>query len=133
MIETLAILVLLGAAQQPPREVKSPLSPEEELAEFKLLPGLRMELVASEPDVESPVAAAFDENGRLFVVEMLDYPIYDRSGPPRGRVRMLEDKEGRGRYRASSVYADGLLMAQGVMPWKGGILVTAAPNVIYLK
>lgn len=129
-IEILALALL---AQAKPREVKSPLTPEEELAEFKVLPGLRVELVAAEPDVQSPVAAAFDENGRLFVVEMLDYPIYDKSRPPQGRIRMLEDRSGDGRFTATSVFAEGLLMAQGLMPWKGGLLVTQAPNVLYLK
>ncbi|RPH37328.1 MAG: dehydrogenase, partial [Planctomycetota bacterium] len=132
MIKYLA-LVLVLLTQEKPREIKSPLTPEQSLAEFRIRPGLRMELVASEPDVQSPVAAAFDENGFLYAVEMLDYPTPDPSKPPRGRVKRLEDRDGDGRYETSVVYADGLLMAQGVLPWKGGILVTQAPNVLFLK
>jgi putative membrane-bound dehydrogenase-like protein len=120
-------------AQDKPRQIKSPLTPEQALAEFKVRPGLRVELVAAEPEVQSPVAAAFDERGRLFVVEMLDYPIYDKSKPPQGRIKCLEDRDGDGRYETATVYAENLLMAQGVTPWRGGILVTQAPNVLFLK
>ena len=81
----------------------------------------------------SSIAQPFDERGRLFVVEMLDYPIYDKSKPPQGRIKMLEDKDGDGRYETATVFADNLLMAQGVQPWRGGILVTQAPNVLFLK
>src|SRR5262245_45609376 len=133
MMKLMPILALALFAQEKPREVKSPLTPEQALAEFKTLPGLRIELVAAEPEVMSPVAAAFDENGRLFVVEMLDYPVYDKSKPPQGRIKLLEDKDGDGRYETATVFAEGLLMAQGVLPWKGGILVTQAPNVLFLK
>jgi putative membrane-bound dehydrogenase-like protein len=126
-------LVLVLLAQEKPREIKSPLTPGQALAEFKIRPGLKLELVAAEPDVQSPVAAAFDENGFLYVVEMLDYPVFDKSKPPQGRVKRLEDKDGDGRYETAVVYAEELLMAQGVLPWKGGVLVTQAPNVLYLK
>jgi putative membrane-bound dehydrogenase-like protein len=132
MMKLLPLLFVL-LAQEKPREIRSPLTPEQAVAEFKLRPGLRIELVAAEPEVMSPVAAAFDERGRLFVVEMLDYPIYDKSKPPQGRIKCLEDKDGDGRYETATVFADGLLMAQGVLPWRGGILVTQAPNVLFLK
>src|SRR5262245_54743680 len=132
MMKMIALLALL-LAQDKPRELKSPLTPEQALAEFKIRPGLRLELVAAEPVVMSPVAAAFDERGRLFVVEMLDYPNYDKSKPPQGRVKLLEDKDGDGRFETATVFAENLLMAQGVQPWRGGILVTQAPNVLYFK
>ena len=127
------LLAALLLPQEPPREIKSPLTPEQSLAEFKVRPGLRIELVAAEPEVMSPVAAAFDERGRLFVVEMLDYPNVDKSKPPQGRIKCLEDKDGDGRYETATVFAENLLMAQGVMPWRGGVLVTQAPNVLFLK
>jgi len=133
MTNLLPLLALALLAQEKPREIHSPLTPDQALAEFRVRPGLRVELVAAEPEVQSPVAAAFDEKGRLFVVEMLDYPVYDKSKPPQGRIKMLEDKDGDGRYETATVFAEGLLMAQGVTPWNGGILVTQAPNVLFLK
>ena len=67
-------------------------------------PELTIELVAAEPEVASPVAIAWDEEGRLFVAEMLDYPI----APTSGRIRRLEDRDGDGRYERATVFADGL-------------------------
>lgn len=113
---------------------RSPLTAEQARKAFRVAPGLRVELVACEPQIESPVAMAFDEDGRLWVVEMRDYPNGPPKGqPPQGRLRILEDKDGDGRYEQSTVYADKLLFANGVMPWRGGALVTAAPHIVYLK
>lgn len=133
MMKLMPLLVLVLMPQEKVKEIHSPLTPDQALAEFKTMPGLKVELVAAEPEVQSPVAACFDERGRLFVVEMLDYPIYDKSKPPQGRIKMLEDKDGDGRYETATIYAEGLLMAQGVTAWNGGILVTQAPNVLFLK
>src|SRR5687767_5871539 len=76
-----------------------PLSPEGALSSFKLEPGLKIELVASEPLVIDPVAIAFDEFGRLFVAENRDYPTGPGAGkPPSGTVAVLEDVDRDGRY-----------------------------------
>jgi putative membrane-bound dehydrogenase-like protein len=123
------------AAAQPEKAKPrtGPLSPEQARAAFKVAPGLRVELVACEPQIESPVAMAFDEDGRLFVVEMRDYPNGPPPGqPPQGRIRVLEDKDGDGFYEHSRVFADNLLFANGVLPWRGGVLVTAAPHILHL-
>jgi hypothetical protein len=66
---------------------------------FKVKPGFRIELVAAEPLVVSPVAMAFDENGRLFVVEMRDYS--ERRPERLGRIRLLEDTKGDGHFDKS--------------------------------
>jgi len=113
--------------------IRSPLSPEEALKQFRIAPGLRIELVACEPQIESPVAMAFDENGRLWVVEMRDYPNGPKPGEkPGGRIRILEDRDGDGVFETSSIFADGLLFANGILPWRGGVIVTAAPAIFYL-
>jgi putative membrane-bound dehydrogenase-like protein len=123
---------LSAAVSEPAR--KTPWSPEQARAAFKVAPGLKVELVASEPQIESPVAMTFDENGRLFVVEMLDYPNGPTKGqPPEGRVKVLEDCDGDGFYETSRVYADKLLYANGVLPWKDGPIVTVAPRIIHLR
>lgn len=105
-----------------------PYSPEEALRTFALPEDFRIELVASEPQVVDPIAMAFDERGRLFVVEMGDYPI---SREPLSRVKLLEDQDGDGRFERSTVFVDGLHFAHGVTPWKGGIIVTCAPDILY--
>ena len=111
------------------RVTQPPFSPQEALATFRLPEGFRIELVAAEPDVADPVAIAFDSQGRLYAVEMLDYPD-DRE--PEGRIRLLEDRDGEGRFETSFVFADGFHFPTGVMPWKDGILVAAAPDIFYL-
>ncbi len=108
----------------------SPLTPPQERATFQLAdPNLTVEVVASEPDIVAPVAIAWDADGKLYVVEMTDYP----SGPVSGRVKLLEDRNGDGRYEKVTVFADQLPFPTGVMPWRGGVLVTAAPDIWFLK
>jgi putative membrane-bound dehydrogenase-like protein len=121
-----------GGGVEPRREA-SPPEPEEARRLLRLDAGLRVELVAAEPEVESPVAMAFDEAGKLWVVEMRDYPNGPAPGkPPGGRIRVLEDRDGDGRFETSHVFADHLLFANGLLPWKGGVIVTVAPRIIYL-
>lgn len=112
----------------------SPLSPAAALDRFQLVDGFRIELVAAEPEVIDPVAIAFDENGRLWVVEMIDYP----NGPdvgegPKSRVRVLEDNDRDGRFETARTFVDGLLFATGLQPWKGGVFVTVAGKLIYCR
>ncbi len=109
-------------------------SPEEALKTFETVDGFCVELVASEPMVQSPVAAAFDADGNLYVAEMRDYPYKPKPGrAPLGTVRLLRDLDGDGRFDQSHVFADGLLWAAGIAPWKGGVFVTAPPDIWYLK
>ena len=112
------------------RQARPPYAPEEALDTFQLPSGFRIELVAAEPDVIDPVAMAFDEQGRLFVVEMRDYPLH---AEPQGRVKLLQDHDGDGRFEDATVFADGLSLPNGVTAWKDGILVTAAPDILYLS
>jgi putative membrane-bound dehydrogenase-like protein len=112
-----------------------PLSPTESQAAFQLAdPELRIELAAAEPDVIDPVAIRFDEDGRMWVAEMRDYPL----GPPGGgapisRIRVLEDHDADGRYDAATTFADNLSFVTGLQPWKGGVFVTLAGRVAYMK
>ena len=124
------LIIFLCGNALPTLGAGSPLSPAEEQASFQLAdPSLSIELVAAEPDIVSPVALAWDSAGRLFVAEMTDYP----SGPVSGRIKMLEDAHGTGRYDRVTEFAGPLAFPNGVMPWKDGILVTAAPDVWFLR
>ncbi len=100
---------------------------------FRTQPGFRLELVAAAPLVTSPVAMAFDENGRLFVVERSDYADRNGADSPRGRIRLLEDTEGEGEFHTSTVYADNLPWPSAVACYGGGVFVVAGPDLIYLK
>lgn len=133
----LALAVAIALLCFPPalvRALEGPLSPEQSLAAFQLEPGLRIELVAAEPMVIDPVAIAWDERGRMYVVEDRDYPTGPPTGqPPGGRVVLLEDTTGDDRFDRRTVFADGLTFPNGVMCWKGGVYVTCAPNLFYFK
>ena len=117
-----------------PVTVKSPLTPEESLKYLKITPGLKLEIAACEPAVIDPVAVAFDEDGRMWVVEMTDYPNGPTPGePPKSRISLLEDRNGDGRYETAAVFADKLLFCTGVQPWKGGVIATLSGEVAYFK
>jgi mono/diheme cytochrome c family protein/glucose/arabinose dehydrogenase len=112
------------------------LSPEEALKTFKLEKGFRIELVASEPMIQSPVAISFDDQGRLFVVEMRGY-MNDVEGAgekdPSGRVSLLEDTRGTGRMDKVTAFADGLVMPRSVLAVNGGALIGESPHLFFCK
>jgi putative membrane-bound dehydrogenase-like protein len=121
-------------AAEPPPAVKSPLSVENSLKAFRLSADLKIEIVAAEPQVVSPVSIAFDEGGRLWVVEMSDYPNGPAPGePPKSRIKLLEDLDADGRFETAHIFADKLLFATGVQPWRGGVIVTLAGEIAYFK
>jgi putative membrane-bound dehydrogenase-like protein len=102
----------------------------EELASFRLAdPSLTIELVVSEPLIQSPVAVAWDASGVMFVAEMRDYPDA-HSG---GSIKRLEDQNGDGVYERVTTFADGLPFPNGLLPYDGGLLVTAAPNLWFFR
>jgi len=136
-VSLVAVVVLFQrpgwTAEPPGKSPASPLGSVAALAEFQLHPGYRIEVAAAEPQVIDPVAMRFDENGRMWVVEMGDYPNGPaKGGRPLSRVRWLDDTDGDGRYETSRVFADGLLFATGIQPWDRGVLVTVAGELLYL-
>jgi putative membrane-bound dehydrogenase-like protein len=106
-----------------------PLSPAESMKRMRLREGFTVELVAAEPLVLDPVSFEWGADGRLWVVEMLDYPM----GTSGGQVRVLEDVDGDGRYDKSTVFLAGLSFPTGVMPWRKGVLISAAPRILYAE
>ena len=108
-----------------------PVAARDALNTFQLRKGFRLELVAAEPLVTDPIALAFDEDGRLFVVEMKDYP--EGGEQLLGQVRRLEDTDGDGRFDKSTVFAKGLRWPSAIACYGGGVLVGAAPDLFYYK
>src|SRR5262245_18592149 len=100
---------------------------------FRIKNGFRIEVAATTPMVASPVAMAFDENGRLFVVEMPGYAGPEGAGNVPGRVRLLEDQDGDGVFDSSTIYADNLLLPSAIACYDGGIYVAAGGDLIYIK
>jgi len=119
----------LMAGRQP-----KPLSPEEGLASLHPRPGFKVDLVAHEPLIRSPVSFDWGADGKLWVVEMGDYPLgVDGKGKPGGIVRFLEDTNGDGIYDRSTVFLEGLNFPNGIIPWGKGVIISAAPEVFYAE
>ena len=111
-----------------------PLSPQQALKSFRVEKGFQVELVAAEPAVTDPIAMTFDADGRLYVAEMRDYPFAAKKGKkPIGRVRLLEDTNNDGLYDKSTIFADHVHWPSGIACWKGGVYVSAPPQILYLK
>ena len=110
-----------------------PRSPEKSLESFELREGFKIELFAAEPYIHDPVSMEFDEQGNAFVVEMPDYPFKPEPGKAKGRIIQVRDTDGDGRVDQSLVFADSLMEATSILPWKGGLIVTTAPDILYLK
>lgn len=119
----------------PPSLRADPLTPAEERATFKIAKGFTVQLVASEPAIVDPVAMCFDEKGRIFVCEMRGYPNggVGTGNETRGKIKCLEDKDGDGVFETSTIFAEGLRFPMGLTPYKGGILVAVAPDILYLQ
>ncbi len=128
-----ALCCVLAACGRKPSEPE-PISPGEALQSFRLSEDFHVELFAAEPDVVDPVDIAFDENGRVYVAEMLDYPEDPPPGkPPRSRIKLLEDTDGDGRFERRVIFAERVLQVSGIMPWAGGLIVTSAPDILFMK
>jgi putative membrane-bound dehydrogenase-like protein len=128
------LLLIACSCSRRSTQAPDPLSPEKSLQTFRLSEDFHVELFASEPNVVDPADMAFDENGKIYVAEMIDYPDDPPPGkPPRSRIVLLEDRNGDGRIDHSTIFADNLLEVSGLMPWKGGLIVTTAPEILYLK
>ena len=124
------VVVLVSLVLRSRRLTGPPYSPEQALRTITVHNGFRVERFAAEPLITSPVAMDWDENGRIYVAEDTGYPLDTR---PIGRIVLLEDTNGDGIPDRRTVFADHIVMPNGVMCWNGGVLVTAAPDVWFFK
>ncbi|MBX2816613.1 MAG: hypothetical protein KTR24_11465 [Saprospiraceae bacterium] len=109
------------------------LTPAESMATFDLIEGFELDAYAVEPHVMDPVELKFDAAGKAFVVEMPDYPFKPDPGKGRGKIKQLHDDDGDGVIDRSTVFAQGISEATSILPWKEGLIVTAAPNILFLQ
>ena len=108
-----------------------PLSPAEAIKKMKVPDGFSVECVASEPDVVNPVAMTFDERGRVWITESLEYP---RSSPGKGRDRIKVIEIGPdGKLEKVTVFAEGLNIPSGIAVGHGGVWVANAPDILFYK
>src|SRR5206468_7233267 len=107
---------------KPPNQ---PYAPEEALRHMTVPPGFAVELVAAEPDLVNPIAMTFDDRGRIWVTESLEYPRKD-AGRGRDRIKILEDTTASGRANKVTVFAEGLNIPTGIAVGYGGVWVLNA-------
>ena len=104
------------------------------LESLQLRPGYTIQAIATEPLIADPVTARLDLEGRLWVVEMPDYPVGPGDGEaPSGRIKILDDTDHDGIFDRSTVFAKGLLFATGVQPYRDGAFVTLAGKIAFLR
>jgi putative membrane-bound dehydrogenase-like protein len=129
----------LGTRFDPPFDPKKtdgtkPLSPQQSQASIRVPAGYAVDLVAAEPLVADPVALAFGADGRLWAAEMTDYPLgLDGKLAPGGRVRALADTDGDGVFDTATTFLDRLPFPTGLLPWRNGLLVCAAPDILFAE
>lgn len=102
------------------------LSPEESLEKFYLPEGYKIELVASEPMVNEPVAIAWDGNGKMYVAQMDTYmQNVDAIGEdePISQIKLLVDLDGDGKMDKSTVFIDSLLLPRMILPLDDRLIV----------
>ena len=116
------------------------LAPAESMKHVQVPADFRLELFAAEPDIGRPISLAWDERGRLWIVEAVDYPsqlFLDANGSPTGegndRIRICEDTNGDGRADKFTIFADKLNMATSLTFVNGGVMVAVLRNFVFLK
>lgn len=111
-----------------------PRTPQEELTGFHVPEGFEVRLFASEPQIAKPMNLAFDQRGRVWVTDSFEYPYPAKEQKAaKDSVRILEDTDGDGSADKSSVFADGLNIPIGVLPYGDGCLCFSIPNIYYLR
>ena len=126
------MLIVLVSSCGPKSKYAGPLSPEESMKTFQFAENFKAEIFAAEPLVIDPVDMEFDEEGNAYVVSMIDAYKPD-SVKGKDKIIMLKDLNNDGNADTAIVFADNLREATSVLPWKGGLLIAAAPNILYYK
>ncbi len=121
--------------RNPPPRYQLPLSPEESQTLIQIPPGFHLELFASEPDIKKPIAMDWDEKGRLWIVETVDYPntVRDDKGAGDDRILICEDTDEDGKADKFTVFAEGLNIPTSLTFANGGVIIAQAPDFLFLK
>ena len=121
--------------RDPAPKLQNPLSPAESMKLIQVPAGFDLQLFAAEPDVVNPISMAWDERGRLWVVETVDYPneVREEDGVGDDRIKICEDTNGDGRADKFTIFADKLNIPTSIVFANGGIIISQAPVFVFLK
>lgn len=121
--------------RDPPPQFQEPLSPEQSMRLIQVPVGFELKLFAAEPDINKPIYMNWDERGRLWIVETMDYPNMVRENKKEGRdmIKILEDTDGDGKADKFTVFADNLNIPTSFAFINGGVVVAQAPDFLFLK
>ncbi|HEV3486192.1 MAG TPA: PVC-type heme-binding CxxCH protein, partial [Vicinamibacterales bacterium] len=120
--------------RDPGPKYQLPLSATESMKFIQTPAEFSLELFASEPDIVKPISFSFDERGRLWLLETIDYPNDVRKGQPgNDRIRILEDTNNDGRADKFTVFAEGLNIPTSLTFANGGVIVSQAPDMLFFK
>lgn len=114
--------------------VQESLTPAQSMSLIQVPVGFELQLFASEPDVVNPIYMNWDERGRLWVIETVDYPNEikeDDKGDD--RIKIIEDTNGDGKADKTTIFAEGLNIPTSFVFSNGGIIVSMAPSFVFLK
>jgi len=116
-------------------KMQDPLPSSESQKLIQVPVGFELKLFASEPDIVNPIAMSWDERGRLWVIETVDYPnsFAELKGESNDRIKICEDTDGDGVADRFTVFADGLNIATSLTFANGGVVVSMAPHFLFLK
>lgn len=120
--------------KDPAPKVQQSLSPQQSMSLMQVPVDFELQLFAAEPDVVNPIYMNWDERGRLWVIETVDYPNEikeDDIGDD--RIKILEDTDGDGKADKSTIFADKLNIPTSFVFTNGGIIVSHAPSFLFLK
>jgi putative heme-binding domain-containing protein len=109
-----------------------PYAPDEAIEAMTVPAGFSVELVAAEPDIVNPIAMCFDDRGRIWLTESIEYPRKE-PGVGRDRVKVLADINGDGKAEKVTVFAEGLNIPTGIAVGYGGIWVLNSPDLLFFK
>jgi putative membrane-bound dehydrogenase-like protein len=120
--------------RDPPLQLQEPLPARESMQHIRVPAGFELQLFASEPDIVKPIAMAWDERGRLWLAESVDYPNNIHPGQPgRDRIKILEDTNHDGKADRFTAFAEGLNIPTGLVLSDGGVIVAQMPDLVFLK
>ncbi len=123
-----------GKMGDPIKKMQRPLGPAESLKHLVTPVGFEPQLFAAEPQIGKPICLAWDERGRLWIAETVDYPNEIKSpGKGRDRIRICEDTDGDGRADKFTLFAENLSIPTSLTFARGGVIVTQAPHTLFLQ